>query len=80
MALMADLPIRPAGEVTSTLANGVTLTQDLFQIDFLFDGEALLAYATFSDTDEILIGTRLMRHHRLEIDFPARTLRIERAV
>jgi hypothetical protein len=29
--------------------------------------------------DEVLIGTRLLQRYRLEIDFPARTVRLQRA-
>lgn len=75
---MDDLLLRPAGDVTTILANGTTITQELFEMDFVFDGEDLLAYATFSDTDEVLVGTRLMRRHRLEIDFPNRSVVLER--
>ena len=35
--------------------------------------------ATFVDFDEIVIGTRLLRDYRLRVDFPARTVVIEKA-
>lgn len=34
--------------------------------------------ATFAPGREILVGTRLLRDYRLEIDFVARTLLLER--
>jgi hypothetical protein len=38
----------------------------------------LRAQATFVDGKEILIGTRLLMAYRLRIDFPARTVAIEK--
>jgi hypothetical protein len=72
------LPVQPAGEVTSMLAGGTSITQEIFQFEFLFDGKVHKVYATFSNVDEALLGTRLLREHRLEINFPARTLWLER--
>jgi hypothetical protein len=43
-----------------------------------FDGRPVLAEATFVDQDESLIGTRLLRLHRLEIDFPTGTVKLSR--
>ncbi|HUG91417.1 MAG TPA: hypothetical protein VML55_11315 [Planctomycetaceae bacterium] len=34
--------------------------------------------ATFVADDQILLGTRMLRKHRLESDFPAQTVRLER--
>jgi hypothetical protein len=47
-------------------------------VDFPFDGGTLRVNATFAQVSEILIGTRLLRDYRLEIDFPARTVQLER--
>jgi hypothetical protein len=47
-------------------------------VDFPFDEETLLAEATFVPGPEILLGTHLLRLYRLEIDFLARTVRLER--
>jgi hypothetical protein len=37
-----------------------------------------LAEATFVDGDSILVGTGMMRDYRLNIDFVARTVKLER--
>ena len=46
-------------------------------IDTGFNGESVLAEATFSNSHEILLGTGLLHRHHLEIDFPAKTTRLE---
>jgi predicted aspartyl protease len=72
--------LRPlfTGPVEYELAAGQTAVEDVFSVDFPFDGEVLAADATFVDGDTILIGTGLLRDYRLEIDFPAGTVRLER--
>jgi hypothetical protein len=50
----------------------------VFLIDFPFDGHVVAADATFIEDDSILIGTALLRGYRLEIDFVARTVKLER--
>jgi hypothetical protein len=37
-----------------------------------------VAEASFVSTNEILIGTHLLRHHVLEIDFPGKSIRLQR--
>ena len=64
----------------SLLAAGQIIEEDTYAVDFPFDGQVRLAEATFAAHDEILIGTHLLREHRLEIDFPAGTVRLERAI
>jgi hypothetical protein len=49
-----------------------------YQVEFPFDGETHYVLATFVPGDEILIGTRLLRRHRLEIDFTTRSVLLER--
>jgi hypothetical protein len=46
-------------------------------VDFPFDGRTVHAEATFVSGSEILIGTQLLRQHRLEIHFPAQTVVLE---
>jgi len=67
------------GEAKSLLAGGVVITENIYSVRFPFDGEIVKAEATFVSGSEILIGTALMSQHRLEVDFVARTLRIEKA-
>ncbi len=66
------------GRVTSVLAGGQTIEEELYQVNFLFDGRILPAEATFVVDSEILIGTRLLREYRLQIDFVRQTVVLER--
>jgi hypothetical protein len=54
------------------------MREDLYLVDFPFDSQSMTALASFAPVRDILIGTRLLRDYRLEIDFPARTVRLER--
>ena len=60
------------------LAAGQSVEEDVSLVDFPFDGQAYQTEATFVDRDEILIGTYLLRDPLLEIDFPAKTVRLKR--
>ena len=66
------------GRVTSLLAANQRIEEDLFFVDFPFDGRTVRAEATFVVGDDILIGTGMLRDYRLQIDFPARTIAIEK--
>lgn len=68
------------GRVTSSLAGGQTIEEDVYLVDFPFDGEVVQARATFVVGSEILIGTRLLKEYRLQIDFVRRTVVLERAI
>lgn len=72
--LKGRLRSRFAGKVTSELAGGYQVEEDAYLVPFHFDGIDLLVEAVFGPVDEILIGTRLLDRHRLEISFPDRTL------
>jgi hypothetical protein len=50
----------------------------VYAVDFPFDGRTVEAEATFSDSEDILLGTRLLRNYRLSINFVARTVRLQR--
>ncbi|HEY2414178.1 MAG TPA: hypothetical protein VGI40_18185 [Pirellulaceae bacterium] len=65
-------------EAESTLAAGMSVSEDVYAVEFSFDGRMVETEATFADVDEVLIGTRLLRDYRLSIDFVARTVRAER--
>jgi predicted aspartyl protease len=66
------------GRFHSLLAGGQTVLEDTYQVDFPFDGQTAVAEATFVQGGEILIGTNLLQPYRLEIDFPAQSVRLER--
>jgi clan AA aspartic protease len=77
--LRADVNARFVGRVSSLLAANQRVEEDVYLVDFPFDGRIVQVQVTFVDGDEILIGTRLLRDYRLHIDFPARTVAIEKA-
>ncbi|MBI3909585.1 MAG: hypothetical protein HY320_01465, partial [Armatimonadetes bacterium] len=60
------------------LAGGQSVEEDHYLVEFPFDGRIVKVVATFTPGDEILIGTRLLRHYRLEIDCVARTVALAR--
>ena len=64
--------------VRSFLAAGQVIEEDNHAVDFPFDGQVMDAETTFVGSDAILIGTRLLRHHRLEINFVEQTVLLER--
>ena len=66
------------GRTRFLLAADQAVVEDTFLVNFPFDGETVLAEATFTSVSEILIGTGLLRRHRLEIHFPNRTVSLER--
>jgi clan AA aspartic protease len=67
------------GRLTSLLAANQRIEEDVYLVDFPFDGNTVRAEATFVDGEEILIGTGMLREYRLEIEFPARILSLARA-
>ena len=78
-ALRPFLNPRYIGRTCFLLAAGQTAVEDTFLVNFPFDGEAVLAEATFTSAGEILIGTGLLGRHRLEIHFPNQTVSLEQA-
>lgn len=69
---------RHVGRVMSALAGGQIVEEDAYQVDFPFDGRTIRADATFVESNEILIGTHLLRRYRLTIDFVARAVKLVR--
>jgi predicted aspartyl protease len=67
------------GQDLAYLAGGQSIVEDTYLLDFPFDGEVLEVEALFAPGTEILIGTNLLRRHRIEIDFAAGTVLVERA-
>lgn len=77
-ALRPFVNARFEAEVTSLLAGDQKIHEYAYRVDIPFDGREVTALATFVSGHEILLGTGLLTDYRLEIDFPARTVRIER--
>jgi hypothetical protein len=66
------------GRMSSALAGGQRVEEDVYLVDFPFDGRTVQAEATFVPGSEILIGTQLLQQYRLEVHFPERTVLRER--
>ena len=66
------------GRIHVALGGGQHIEEDIYLVDFPLDGEMLRAETTFVSGQVILLGTHLLRLYRLEIDFPARTVQLER--
>jgi len=71
---------RPGGPSRTTLGGGTVIDEDLFLIDFPFDGETVQALTSFAPVSEILIGTTMILGYRLEVNFVARTVVLEKVV
>jgi predicted aspartyl protease len=77
-ALRGAVNPRYVTDVLSILAAGVEVLEEAYDVDFPFDGRTTLAEATFVDGSTILVGTGMLRDYRLEIDFVARTVKLDR--
>jgi hypothetical protein len=62
------------------LGGGQSIEEDSYHVEFPFDGQTVVAVATFVPGDGILIGTHLLRNYRLEINFVDQTVLLERTV
>jgi len=78
-SLRSHVDARFVGRVESLLAANQRIEEDIYLVDFPFDDRTLRAQSTFVDGEEILIGTRLLKDYRLEIDFPSQRVSIERS-
>ncbi len=78
-ALREPVNAQFVGRATATLAGGQSVEEDLYLVDFPFDGRIIQAEATFVAGDNILIGTRLLREYSLQINFVSQTVQLERA-
>jgi predicted aspartyl protease len=77
-SLRDKLNARWAAKSLARLAGGVSIIEDVYLVDFPFDGRTVEAEASFVKGDEILVGTKLLSDHCLEINFVEKTVRIER--
>jgi len=78
-ALRDTLNAHFVGRATVALAGGQTVEEDVYLVDFPFDGRVVQAEATFISGSRILLGTRLLREYSLQINFVSRTVQLERA-
>ena len=78
--LRASVNARFASRSLSLLASGQSIMEDFYEVDFPFDGQTVVAEATFAPGGEILVGTHLLRAYRLEVHFPNQTVQLDRAI
>ena len=74
------LNARYVGRVTSALAGGQSIEEDVYLVEFPFDGQLIHAEATFVPSSQVLIGTHLLGEYSLQIDFIHKTVQLERAL
>jgi len=77
-SLRSSVNARYFGRVTATLAAGLSVTEEVYIVDFPFDGVELQAEATFVDSNQLLIGTHLLQNYLLRIDFVHGIVELER--
>ena len=61
------------------LANGEVIVKDVFRGSIVFHGRALEVDLILTASQDTLIGASLLKDHKLSIDYPGRTVRIEQA-
>lgn len=66
------------GRLESSLAGGQTIEEEVYLVDFPFDGRMVQAEASYVSDAQILIGTRLLREYHLDINFWGKTVGLER--
>jgi hypothetical protein len=66
------------GRATAALAGGQSVEEDLYLVDFPFDGRIVQVEATFVSGSRILIGTRVLSEYSLRINFVSKTVQLER--
>ena len=59
------------------LADGSVVASEIVSVRIRFLGRTRRVTAVLADADEVLIGTQLMRGHRLAIRFSRRTARLD---
>ncbi len=79
-ALQGSVNARYLCQTVSLLAGGQSIVEDVYRVDFFFDGQTLATEATFVRTDQITLGTNLLREYCLEIHFPNQSVRLERVL
>jgi hypothetical protein len=57
---------------------GQSVEEDLYLVDFPFDGRIVQAEATFVPGSRILMGTRFLSEYSLQINFVSKTVQLER--
>ncbi len=78
--LRPALSARYVGRVTSAVAGGHIIEEDIYVVEVPFDGELIHAEATFAPSSQILLGTHLLRAYCLQVDCVRKTVQLERTL
>jgi predicted aspartyl protease len=78
ISLLSQIPSRYNGQILSILAGGQKVVEASYRVELPFDGRTVQAEATFANGNTLLLGTHFRREYRLQIDFVARTLLLDR--
>jgi len=62
------------------LANGEVVVKDVFRGSIVFDGREQEVDLILTASEDTLIGASLLKDYKLTVDYPKRTVRIERMV
>jgi predicted aspartyl protease len=76
-ALREPLNALFGGRANAALAGDQSVEEDLYLVDFPFDGQMVQAEATFVSGSRILIGTRLLSEYSLQINFVSKIVQLE---
>jgi len=76
--LRAALNPRYLFDTVSVLAAGQMLVEQVFEVIISFDGQSVIAEASFAPGQEVLVGTALLAGYELNINFKTGVVRIER--
>lgn len=68
----------PVGREPFLYPNGVIEWLPTYRLRVVVDGSEVETALIFSPNDEVLIGTELLQHFRLTIDYPAGTVELSR--
>ena len=75
--LKSPLNAEYIGQIHSMLAAGQYIEEESYLAEIVFDGVARTLEDTFASQPTVLIGTRLLQKHRLEIDFAKRIVLLQ---
>lgn len=70
---------KAVGEAEVELADGTTVFERLYEVAVTFDGEDRTVHASFTRSQEALVGMELLRDHRVVIDHARGEVLIERS-
>ena len=77
-ALFHDVVVEYVGPGMVQLAGGRIEEEEFYRVRLPFDGRLVEVEASFVKSDSLLLGTRMMRHYRLTIHFPDRSVELTR--